>query len=226
MPKLSFDMFKNCSRDLYENFYELAVGMIGKHRIEVEEEEYGKTVRLTHDLEDLEDIEEKLETIIKYSLPESCYKLPKEHREAYTEFYKELHPPTESEEFRAKYFPVTADMEEIEANKIDQAYRKEVIQHAKNIWFHGVLLGKTAASHPDSQHKGAYSKNKKNEDKEYASKYDKMIPDDTVVKIEYDNSVIPLKQLYVDSCYEYDDAAYLTGVVFKEELQAVNPDTA
>ena len=81
-------------------------------------------------------------------------------------------------------------MEEIEANKIDQAYRKEVIQHAKNIWHQGVLLGKTAASHPESLYKGAYSKKRKNEDKEYASKYDKMIPDDTVVKIEYDDSVI------------------------------------
>ena len=53
-----------------------------------------------------------------------------------------------------------------------------------------------------------------------------MIPDDTVVKIEYDDSVIPLKELYVNSCYEYDDAAYLTSVVFKEELERVNPDTA
>ena len=100
MPELSFDMFQNCNRDLYEKFHELAVGMIEKHRVEIEEEDYGKVVRLTHDLVDSEEeIEKELETIIRYTLPESCYKLPKEHRETYTEFYKKLHPPTKKESF-------------------------------------------------------------------------------------------------------------------------------
>jgi hypothetical protein len=224
MSELSFDMFHNCSRDLYENYYELAVGMIGKHTFElVDDEEYGKTLNVTHELD--EEIEEKLERIIKYSLPEKCYKLPNEYREAYKEFYNKANPLTEREAFRTTYFPCKKDNEERE-DRIDRAYRQEVIQHAKNIWYHAVLCGKTTAFHLGSKYRGAYSIKRKNEDKDYATLYESMIPDDITVSLDQHDPDVSLYQGLANSCYEYDDAAYLTAKSIKEELESVNPGSA